>query len=880
MGFHRRLFGFPNKRILKELPPTARKWVKARTVLKPSLFIVAILFSSVVYYLNEASISNVYQGIHFPLENRHFYFNADEPSNSSVNIPYSFQNNGFFELSHIEMNVFFRIEYIVDGEDTTKNAIIFSKGFDLGNLPTGSTLNGSLYGDYHNFRWNNVYQMLDEYDPFRPINIFFDIFIRFSVIAVESDQIMISNLLLGNVTQLVSSARGVSMYSYTPQIFQTSRVESKYISSTRYFISILIILFIISSLSIFIKKNKKNAKVRITLKKHKKSLKQRDTTELYKLLIRIAVYLSVILMIIFLLLSNLELFNKQHQDLGKEFINRHEMITYISITTISIISITRLISLVKKDVFRKNLLIKSIIPLITSSVLLISIIFWALNSVIIYEIDENTIILRNTFAMYIPLIVIYIADVVVNFFDTIHFHIYKLHYMRIRNKEERKRKFIIPKSKHDFNVFIFKAIRSIIESNNKPSSISQIKSYFEKNNISKISKSKDKVNSTYMNTLVDYQYLQRSKQISNNVSYYVYYLTPKAEKYLDDKDETYQEPIKVTSEKTIIDDEQLVACPSCEYYCRQEWETCPICGALILSSNKVTVKKVKKDKKEATVNVYCISCGTVNKEKNTDFLCSKCSSHIKLKYKFTHCPSCGEKTLKNTRFCISCYRSFNISSFNPFKNYSEGDLYIESIKNTRNIRLLIIGLIQVCLLLLLIREVMTIFHKVVVIEIYDFIYIVWIFIFFLIMNRLKYHYLRKRRLIKDDNYKTLLTLIHVKNEDNQISVHTFKLFQNFFKTEEKKIENILNQIKIIDKLRSIIFLIIIAFGGLSIFAMITRNIILTFSLWLSITLLLDFIYSGKKTKCINELFRLGSHYNTDDYKEYVKYVLKHLEYTS
>jgi len=531
-------------------------------------------------------------------------------------------------------------------------------------------------------------------------------------------------------------------------------------------------------------------------------------------------------------------------------------------------------------VFRKNSVSKSIIPLMTSSILLISMIFWALNSVIIYEIDENTIILRNTFAMYIPLIIIYIADVVVNFLDTIHFLIYKLHYKRIANKEERKKKVFIPKSKHDFNVLIFKAITSIIESNNEKKSptISQIKFYFKKNNISKIPKSKDKLNSTYMDTLVEYQYLQRSTQTSNNTLYNVYYLTPKAEKEIKEKEKDYRKPVKRTiSDKGWMDDEQLVVCHACGYYCRQEWEVCPICGTPIFPSNEIIMKKEKKDKEEPTLNVYCILCGTIiNKENSTDFLCCKCESHIKLKNKFNYCPTCRKKSIEKTEFCPSCYRSFYISSFNPFKNFNEEDLYIESLKSMRNIKLLIIGLIQACLSLLLMREIATIFHADVVVEIYDYLYVVGFFIFFLIMNKLKYYYLRKERLRKDDSFKMLLTLIHGK--DNQISVHTFKLYQKFFRPLGKKIEKILNQIKIIDKLRLNIYIIIIIFGGLSIFAMLIRNSILTLSSWLSITFLLYYMYSGKKTRQINDLFRLGIHYSIEDYKEYVKYVLKHLEY--
>jgi len=42
---------------------------------------------------------------------------------------------------------------------------------------------------------------------------------------------------------------------------------------------------------------------------------------------------------------------------------------------------------------------------------------------------------------------------------------------------------------------------------------------------------------------------------------------------------------------------------------------CSICGTLIFASNEIIVKKEKKDKKEtATVNIHCISCGTINKE--------------------------------------------------------------------------------------------------------------------------------------------------------------------------------------------------------------------------------------------------------------------------
>ena len=143
----------------EELPTSARKWIKARKILKPSLFFTAIILSSVVYYINEISISNVYQGIQFPLENRHFIFDADRPANSSLNIPFSIQNNGFFELSDIQISAFFRFEYSIKEQSVIKEINVFSKEFAVENIPVGSFVNGSLSGDFRDFHWNNVYQM-------------------------------------------------------------------------------------------------------------------------------------------------------------------------------------------------------------------------------------------------------------------------------------------------------------------------------------------------------------------------------------------------------------------------------------------------------------------------------------------------------------------------------------------------------------------------------------------------------------------------------------------------------------------------------------------------------------------------------------------------
>ncbi len=863
----------------EELPSSARKWIKARKVLKPSLFITAIILSSVVYYINEISISNVYQGIQFPLENRHFIFDADEPANSSLNIPYLIQNNGFFELSDIKISIFFRFEYRIKDQSVIKEVIVFSKEFEVENIRVRSFVNGSLYSDFHDFHWNNVYQMLNEYDQFIPINIYFDIHIRFTVIGFEKDQISITNLLVSNEPTSVSSAEKIAVDYSTLHKFHTIRTASEHVSTTHNFIILMVTSLIISAF-IFIKKNKKYEKPQVDLKRRKKILNQRNKSNNYMITARLVIYIIVIILFIVMLLYNIGSFDQQNQRFGELFIKRHELVTYISIATITTILIIRVMPLIKKEIFYKNSVNESLITLIITSTLLVSIIFWAMNSALVYRTDENTVIIRNTFAMYIPIIAVYFLDVVFNVLNTLHFQVYKAYYKKMRDKE--KRKFIILRNKKEFDIAVFKAIKEI-GSSGSPPSLSQIKSYFGKNKISTISRSKNRLNLAHLDTLVEHRYLQRSEKKSHNTTYYVYYLTPKAEIPFAEKNNKYYETNEKAFEVAVEefeDDEQLIPCPVCDYYCQKEWETCPLCGAIIFTiPSESTIPKEKKE----LIFLYCISCGKVlNNNSNGDgCLCDICGARVKIKHKFTFCPYCGKKSFQHLKFCTSCYRSFYISSHRLFKNYSKEDLYKESLKSIRNSRLLILSLVQTFLLVLLLGEIMrNVFLIDFVIEIYDFLYVSVFFMLLLLMNRIKYYYLKKERLKTDASYKDLLTLIYAKRDKvDQISVQTFRLYDDLFTSEKKEIKNILHKIGIVNKLRAAVYVIIIIVTTVSIYNFISNNIVITtLSLWMSIIFLLYYVFNGKKTRYINEMFRLGVNYTKEDYKEYVKYVMKHLEY--
>ncbi len=195
--------------------------------------------------------------------------------------------------------------------------------------------------------------------------------------------------------------------------------------------------------------------------------------------------------------------------------------------------------------------------------------------------------------------------------------------------------------------------------------------------------------------------------------------------------------------------------------------------------------------------------------------------------------------------------------------------------------MLILSLVQTFLLVLLLGEIMrNVFLIDVVIEIYDFLYVSVFFMLLLLMNRIKYYYLKKERLKTDASYKDLLTLIYAKRDEvDQISVQAFKLYEDFFTSEKKEIKNILHKIRIVDKLRLVVYVIIMIVTAVSIYNFISNNTVITIlSLWMSIIFLLYYVFNGKKTRYINEMFRLGVNYTKEDYKEYVKYVMKLLEY--
>ena len=96
----------------------------------------------------------------------------------------------------------------------------------------------------------------------------------------------------------------------------------------------------------FLKKiNKSQDSVRRRRKALKK--KRRNRSNL-RTIITISVYIAIVVVLIYNSLSNISLFSGQYEDLGKEYIKRHETITYISIITLALVSIVRLVPMIKK----------------------------------------------------------------------------------------------------------------------------------------------------------------------------------------------------------------------------------------------------------------------------------------------------------------------------------------------------------------------------------------------------------------------------------------------------------------------------------------------------------------------------------------------------
>ena len=180
-----------------------------------------------------------------------------------------------------------------------------------------------------------------------------------------------------------------------------------------------------------------------------------------------------------------------------------------------------------------------------------------------------------------PFLLLLGIHVSVKLVDTYNFSKYKDHYNKVRIYEEKKlrRAPYLAKDKDEFNKLIFKAINTI-NSNEVKASLSQIRSYFEKNHMSKIITSGEKVNLRHLNSLLNRHYLEL-KEIKNNnsnkESFKGYILTSKAKDLLK-KSELLEEEDLENSVNT-NDSENLIICPNqdCGYYCQPDWKVCPIC---------------------------------------------------------------------------------------------------------------------------------------------------------------------------------------------------------------------------------------------------------------------------------------------------------------
>ena len=569
MGIKRRIQRFKKEwKSMEDWASFPRRWTKAKKILRPSLLIIGLILAFVPTYFQQISVIRVYEGLSLPDGEVSINLNFTQPEDIHISFPYKIKNSGYYSLRDIRLKVSLRLDYTNIDTGNRTQQVVFSKRSESQSVAIGKTLTDTFYKDYQEFNWIGISTFLNEVDKSEEVIVLMDIELSFYLTWVERDWIIISDI---DLTSDLEQGAGVHTQNgsvYTSQAYSSGKLLMPFICIITYLIVILSFLRL---------RQRNDTRKKITNLKHNKAKDPLWRRELFKALLKIIIYTAIIVAYdIFLLFSQWV-----SSVYTSEYALRYEIAVWSSIFILILINCMSLLPVLRSKIFKKFSVKEGIRSLVVSFLSLLSLIIWSTTAIISYNIGTSSIVIRDTYISFLPFLLLLGIHVSVKLVDTYNFGKYKDHYNKVRIYEEKKlrRAPYLAKDKDEFNKLIFMAINTI-NSNEVKVSLSQIRSCFEKNHISKIIKLGVRLDSRHLDSLLNRHYLELKevKNInSNKESFRAYTLTSKAKDLL--KEIELLEEGDLENSVDINDSENLIICPNqnCGYYCQPNWKGCPIC---------------------------------------------------------------------------------------------------------------------------------------------------------------------------------------------------------------------------------------------------------------------------------------------------------------
>ncbi len=919
MGIKRRIQRFKKEwKSMEDWASFPRRWTRAKKVFRPSLFVIGLVLAFVPTYFQQISVIRVYEGLSLPDGEVSINLNFTRPEDIHISFPYKIKNSGYYSLEDIRLKVSLRLDFTSIDTGNKTQQVIFSKRSESQSVAIGKTLTDTFYKDYQEFNWIGISTFLNEVDDTEEVIVLMDIELSFYLTWVERDWIIISDIDLTS-----ESEQGAGMHAQSGAVY-TSQAHSFKMSSV---LLVSVIIYLIAFISFLRLKRGDKTKKKSTNLRHKirDPLKHR---EFFRALLKISIYTTIIVAYeIFLLFSQ-----RSTSVYTSEYNLRFEIAIWSSIFILILINCISLLPILKPKIFKKYSVKEGIRSFIVSLLSFLSLVVWATTAIISYKIGTFSVIIRDTFVSFVPFFVLLLIYIAIKMADLFSFSKYNDHYSKVRIDEERKiRKApYLAKNREEFNKLIFKAI-NFITSNGGKASLSQIRSYFEKNHISKIINSGEKLSIKYVTSLVEDLYLDKKEikaKDSSSKSFNIYFLSPKAEnlvgdsdlkkkdlKHDDDTDDIphlvicpnsncgyyckpswnecplcntklvkaqYVEEEELELVEEIEDSEDLIICPNskCNYYCQPKWEKCPICNTNLLEAPLYNKGIPKRDEEKGLYNnihEFCIACGSRLSSHLSKF-CTDCQNYgITDETSINHCPKCGELVIATNMFCVHCYQSFKLPS-QKYDKYTLDDLYRFFIRYQKIYKFVLVFSIHLFFIMLFLVEFLRLFYVILLFDFIDILLIVSLSSITFLYYRVKQSHIKRERIARDNHYKIkLATVQHEAHEINNIKGELLKKYNRKFRNISSEMINLFKKFKIVNKRRKIYkfsFIFMVLFGLSSLFF----NYYVFLILLISGLVFLYPIIIRKDVQYLNNIFRLGIQYKEKDYKIFVLYIINQLNY--
>jgi hypothetical protein len=798
-------------------PRTLKWWERFKLVFHPILIISILFISLVPSYFQQESLSRVYEGITLPSSEVSLNLNFTDPTTVHILFPYEIENNGFYDLSHINLRVALFIEYfhITTGEQH-RSKVLYSKD-EQGYARMGESYAGLYEKNFLDFNWEGIDAFVLDIDNNRPINVYMDIELSFILSGVEEDRIIFQGI---NLTSSTNS----SMLNTNGYIIKNGGREGH---NLVLLISLLGIIGI--SLTLYHQRKK-------IFKSHNLNERGRNIIQFIssKKKILIGSAKNMVFTALFLAWDFLVILAQIISGVFTSEYIAWTMIVFVStIILIGIIDWLSILPSLRPRSYWKYSFKERKRTFFSSTISLFVVILWSTTGYISYAVNSSILIIRNTIFSFFPIIFLLSLNSIIKGVDLVIASRSKIFFQKLKVEQEAKqngeKKSI--SSKEEFNIEIFKAINRINEAG-KSATISQIKKSFRSKNIPFIFKKHVRINSEYIETLVSGMHLSKIDKIDS--PYYA--LTPKS--------------------RSILTQETL------------ERSTCETCGSILDETDIICPNCTSEE--EPVKDLFCSNCGMELDDNSS--ICKECASDKSIQLESNYCQKCGALRISATPFCVKCYHSFD-ERLSRWRKYDIDALYTLSWRIDSLFKVLYFCPAWIALFLFYfsVKVGMNLFNLILQSSIISIFFLILIIFFWVQLSQIK-----QERIFRDRLYKIKFTIIH-SSEHGSISDEEFKDLDQEFKSFHVKIRHFANQIRAKARHKRIFFSIFLFLEILGVLLLVYGFIEAVFLLMVGLIFLVLKVRNAD-VRCLDDMFQLASKFSQKKQVNFVSYITNQVKF--